>query len=43
MMKLSRRGIETILWLLKEMITILLKLKKENRNKKNEDNNEREK
>ena len=43
MMKLSRRGIETILWLLKEIITILLKLKKENRNETNEDNNESEK
>lgn len=42
-MKLSRRGIETILWLLKEIITILLKLKKENRNEKNEDNDESEK
>jgi hypothetical protein len=42
-MKLSRRGIETILWLLKEMITILLKLKKENRNETNEDNDESEK
>lgn len=42
-MKLSRRGIETILWLLKEIITILLKLKKENRNETNEDNNESEK
>ncbi len=42
-MKLSRRGIETILWLLKEIITILLKLKKENRNETNEYNNESEK
>lgn len=42
-MKLSRRGIETILWLLKEIITILLKLKKENRNETNEDNDESEK
>ena len=42
-MKLSRRGIETILWLLKEIITILLKLKKENRNETHEDNDESEK
>ena len=35
-MKLTRKDIEAILWLLRELITLFLKLKKENHDNKQE-------